>query len=977
MNICKAGGFPTLLAVLILLIYTIPASAQEYSYARYDVDKGLVGSVVYDGKEDKDGFLWFATETGVSRFDGTHFRNFTTEDGLPDNEILRLLVDSRNRVWMLPFNKSLCYYQNGKIYNPTNDSLLHRLEAEGQILDFKEDLHGNMMLRGNQAYYFLDQKGYYKKVDKVNNYTFTSGSCGFDKNGHFVALAMLHITSVSVIKTVTFNVKGEVVSEKDYVYRPVSNPATYYTSHYNLFLNKDSILIERNNAIHCYSKPESFNGFSIINDTLCTINTGDGAILFNTRTNQPVRLILQGKTINNVLVDSEGNWWFMTGGAGIFRIGSFEFTNYVFSGTGNDALPIFSLYKHKNILYAGSDKGALFMIDPATGKTGSRQIPTSLKSKITAISGFTSGSISLGTDEDIFNITGAGVVKKINANVSIKSLRNLNDEIIASMHEGILTYREGMQPFNYFLGHRSTCSYLLDTTMYNGSTDGLYVVNFPGKKTWLGEKHPLLRNRITGLEGSPDGTLWIGTHGEGVIGYKDGKIICNLRQKDGLTSNICRNLFIAGNDLWVGTDKGLNRVRYDNGNCNITTYTRSDGLIADIINAIYIEGSTVYAGTPAGVTTFDADKISGNSFCKLRITSISTGGAALPIDTIGFQLPPSGNGIRFDFVGISYRSAGDVTYRYRLTGLNDAWQTTRETFLNYLSLPSGDYELQVIATNKYGVESDMIRVAFNVRQFLWEKTWFRILAVIFAWVLIWIFVHHRIKRIRKQNDERMQLTNRINDMEQMALKAQMNPHFIFNSLNSVQQYVIDKDILGANKFITEFSRLIRLTLDISSRARISIAEETNYLATYLELEKTKFEDKFTYTVKTTAEVDTDLLFIPPMILQPYVENSIRHGVRNRLDRKGHITVSFKTDESYLICCVEDNGVGRQKASQYKSEMAIEYQSKGMTLTARRIEMLNRNHSSKVLIDIEDLETNNIPAGTRVTVKFPLEECGRS
>jgi LytS/YehU family sensor histidine kinase len=211
----------------------------------------------------------------------------------------------------------------------------------------------------------------------------------------------------------------------------------------------------------------------------------------------------------------------------------------------------------------------------------------------------------------------------------------------------------------------------------------------------------------------------------------------------------------------------------------------------------------------------------------------------------------------------------------------------------------------------------------------------------------------------------------------MALKAQMNPHFIFNSLNSVQQYVIDKDLLGANKFITEFSRLIRLTLDISSKTRISIYEEISYLATYLELEKTKFEDKFSYTVVAGPEIDASDWFIPPMILQPYVENSIRHGVRYRHDKAGHIRVSFRLDEQYLVCQVEDNGVGRKKAGQYKSEIPIEYQSKGMTLTAKRIEMLNKNSASPVLIEIEDLETNNIPAGTRVTLRFPLDSAGRS
>jgi LytS/YehU family sensor histidine kinase len=238
-------------------------------------------------------------------------------------------------------------------------------------------------------------------------------------------------------------------------------------------------------------------------------------------------------------------------------------------------------------------------------------------------------------------------------------------------------------------------------------------------------------------------------------------------------------------------------------------------------------------------------------------------------------------------------------------------------------------------------------------------------------------VDRRIKKLRRQNDEKMQINNRMTELEQMALKAQMNPHFIFNSLNSVQQYVIDKDLLGANKFITEFSRLIRLTLDISSKTKISVYEEISYLATYLELEKTKFEDKFSYSVVVSPDIDTSDWFIPPMILQPYVENSIRHGVRYRHDKEGYIRVSFRMDEQYLICEVEDNGVGRKKAGQYKSAMPIEYQSKGMTLTAKRIEMLNKNNGAPVLIEIEDLGQDNMAAGTKVTLRFPLGDASRS
>ena len=218
---------------------------------------------------------------------------------------------------------------------------------------------------------------------------------------------------------------------------------------------------------------------------------------------------------------------------------------------------------------------------------------------------------------------------------------------------------------------------------------------------------------------------------------------------------------------------------------------------------------------------------------------------------------------------------------------------------------------------------------------------------------------------------------KLSELEQMALRSQMNPHFIFNSLNSIQQYVIDKDILGANEFITQFSRLIRLTLDHSAKLDISLEQEVVYLSTYLELEKKRFENKFNYTINTDPEINTEDYFIPPMILQPYVENSVRHGMRYKKDNEGKIVISFHTASGYLICNIEDNGIGRKQARQFKSIAPMEYQSKGMTLTARRIEVFNSTHASSIGINIEDMEDySRKPAGTKVTIKFPIKEAHR-
>jgi LytS/YehU family sensor histidine kinase len=234
--------------------------------------------------------------------------------------------------------------------------------------------------------------------------------------------------------------------------------------------------------------------------------------------------------------------------------------------------------------------------------------------------------------------------------------------------------------------------------------------------------------------------------------------------------------------------------------------------------------------------------------------------------------------------------------------------------------------------------------------------------------LVWYIA----SRIRRREQEKTAINKRIGDLEQLARKSQMNPHFIFNSLNSIQQYVMDADLAGANKFISGFSRLIRQTLDFSSKQEISLEEEVNYLTNYLELEKTRLEAAFTYSVNIDDGILMSEHYIPPMILQPFVENSVRHGLRYRKDKGGKITITVIKQNNQLIFVLEDNGVGRKAAQQYKSISPIEYQSKGISLTAERIALLNTDNPNKIHVRIDDLEDElQTGLGTRVTISLPV------
>ena len=226
-----------------------------------------------------------------------------------------------------------------------------------------------------------------------------------------------------------------------------------------------------------------------------------------------------------------------------------------------------------------------------------------------------------------------------------------------------------------------------------------------------------------------------------------------------------------------------------------------------------------------------------------------------------------------------------MRYQYRLLGLQSDWRTTTDEQLNFPSLSSGNYTLQLKAINKYGVESRVKEVSFVIEKLLRERTWFRLLILFLIIDTIWLFFRYRIGNVRRKEKEKTMLNQRIAELEQKALRSQMNPHFIFNSLNSIQQYVAERDITGANNFITDFSRLIRMTLDLSTNTFFSMCDEIEYVTTYLKVEKTRLENQFDYSINIDKNLNLHEIHVPPLLLQPYVENSIRHGIKYKKETK--------------------------------------------------------------------------------------------
>ncbi len=973
-----------LLLAVFRFVFTDPGCyAQEYSYINYDKKDGLPASTVYAGAQTKDGFIWLATENGLSRFDGKNFRNFSIQDGLPDNNIINVFTDSKNRLWIMPFKPELAYYYKGKIFNRNNDSLLKKLNISSFILEITEDKSGNIICVEQSAIHIIFSNGKTQTISKINNIIFITLKSGLDKYGTgrvVVSLDRNYLnTKYHFFNPLTTELtlaipsdKYPGTSERHMITTPefilISTPVSHASP--NLFsrLYKNDQLI--------WEKVLSQDAFHIdlLETDKIAYNGTDGSLIYKLETGQFQYRFLPGITVNRVFVDKEKNWWFCTKESGIFQLPSTNIKTKKFYDK-NTQLAVYSIVKAGKFAYFGTDRDFIWK---ENGKDQFLQCIVNEKkdntARVSVLLPLKSSQIIIGSSRLRQGVISGNTIRinSFSYHTGVRScvISKKQSLLVASTFQAVLIRlplpNEPDSSRQTLLLERSTCAIENDSGYYIGTLKGLYYKPYDGEAILLGKKFPVLSNRITALTVAHDGTLWVATIGGGVIALKDQQIKYTITEKNGLSTNNCLSLFTVKDTVWVGTEKGLNRFTAGTNNPKVDIYTINDGLCSDVINTIFVDSNMVYAGTPKGLSYFDPGLIRQGSACDLQFTGIYVSDKYWTYDSSGFTLDHSNNDLRFEYSGISFKSGGEITYYYRLQGLHDDWRTTTDNSLSFPTLPSGNYTLQLKAINKYGIESKMKEISFSIEKLLWEKTWFRLVALAAIGLLIWAFIRSRVNKIRQREEEKSKVNQRIMELEQAALRSQINPHFIFNSLNSIQQYVVERDISGANKFITDFSHLIRMTLDYSARSSIKLSEEIHYIDTYLGLEKVRLEGKFDYSITIEEGIDPDEYTIPSLLLQPFVENSIRHGIKYRADNNGLIQLYICETEKGLLITIEDNGVGRAVANRYKTERHVQYQSKGMLLSSGRIDLLNSHGNEKIDLQIVDLyDEQSKPVGTRI------------
>ncbi|HET9824396.1 MAG TPA: histidine kinase, partial [Chitinophagaceae bacterium] len=394
----------------------------------------------------------------------------------------------------------------------------------------------------------------------------------------------------------------------------------------------------------------------------------------------------------------------------------------------------------------------------------------------------------------------------------------------------------------------------------------------------------------------------------------------------------------------------------------------------------------LFIGNPHGFYIFSPEELAGKTDLKIIITDLFINtfpvlpgkGSLLPkpVEEINdLELKYNQNNIAFNFAAIDYRAPETVKYFYMLEGYDREWQEVKEKKENssyYFNLPVGTYVYRVKAFNSDGTRAEKT-ITIHINPPWWRTWWFRTSAILLVAATFYLLIRWWLHRKFRLQLERTERGKQMVELEMQALRSQMNPHFIFNSLNSINMFILDNNKLQASEYLSKFSTLIRLILQNSQEAFIPLERELEALQLYLELESLRFEQRFEYKIAVGANIDTATLKVPPLIIQPYAENAIWHGLMHKKE-KGHLEIEVYREDEILFYKITDDGIGRKKAAELKSKSASTQKSMGMRITADRIAMLQQRDQPGTGVKVKDIVlTGGSAGGTEVLLEIPARQ----
>ncbi|MBK8721582.1 MAG: histidine kinase [Saprospiraceae bacterium] len=933
--------------------------AQLPLYKNFTDEDGLPSNTTYQIFEDPKGYLYITTAKGICRFDGAEFVKINLPN-LQSEDMPMAAMDSQGRLFTANLAGELVCVDglNSKIINLENypqNSTIKSIDILNNILRIRFLTHLK-----SEVYTFdynLKDLKFLRIFNISNSGYFIGELLGLSKSEKYFNI---------YIKEGTYSVSGKIFKEDI-----MKNGSIFFP---NVLLNNDTNTVKYND----YNLETRFDinfkthypfvvNSIIIKDTnrIILINnskeTHYGVYLTNLDKNNYYQVI-KGIKINNYYETPQKQLWFTSSDKGIFVIPNIslskveEFANekIIFNSISNNNMICINANGLINELNIHNNQSIKLINDIST-------------SNIISVVNFRNKNLYV-FKHGIFEWKYKKLLP-VFENQNIKYVLNFkNNSIIAAYGNGIekidFNNKNKVEKIKNILLLRSYALNHRNDTILLGSTKGLY--GFAKDLTFQFKGFKNFELYITKLYVDSLKTIWICTDGKGLIAYNNEKDVKYFGLSEGMPSLNCNNIVhLDVNRIAVGTDKGL--WIYNLKSKNSFILNKLDGLSSNEITTLSSDGSYLWIGTANGMVKCKIDELKPNPeipFVEITKKEYEFGGNLFELtDKISYQQ----NRIIFQLSSRSLLAGKTRNYFYRVIGIDTNWIRTSDQKIELLGLKSGSYIFEVKVYNEDGVPClTPASYSFTISPPWWRTIWFYSLIIL----LIGGAIFWWLKIIKKREAQKYQVQNQINEFRQQALQSQMNPHFIFNSLNAIQSFLTINDEKNAMLYLSKFGRLIRLIFDQSKVKLISIEDEIEMLKNYLELEKLRFKGKVDVRLVIDKEVKANEqdIMIPPLLIQPIIENSFRHGLFHK-GEGGILEVIFTIENNRLKSIVRDNGIGRMKSKEINKWRDRSHKSSGLSTTMDRIKILDNNQGIMKLI-INDLEDQNgIPTGTETIIYF--------
>lgn len=961
------------LCTFLLTGFIARTSAQGILIRNYNVKDGLANATVYGAVQDKDGFIWFATPTGVSKFDGKRFRNYAKHDGLLDNDVFKLAADNQGRVWFFTANTKLCYYSNNLVHTDQNDSSLY-IPANQNPVQYAFD-GGNTVNT-----WFLNSGG---RVLLYNGRTTEMKR----ETGLFFLLRndTIYHPLQSSFQLTGWNDDNNPLQEIKPTVLAYTQPEGYALVHH-----KPAIVI--GNRLFIYNNNEAaqfFNGtdFGITDDirSLCVdhdnlwIGTQKALYYIKDyfRGEPKMSRLLDNHYITSILGDRDGNFWISTFGDGVYNIPFKNFYfNYLDNTNGLATHSIFSIFRDQRsgMLLIGQNAGYLNTMD-RSGKISQYALSGGVGGRNSIISMLPyNNDVLIGMDNGLYTFNMAKQKPVLLRNVSrLKDIDvSRGGKIRVAADDQLLTLDDKVPPVN-FPGGITSVACVDDTSYFVGTNTGLYAGSDTSDQLLSRWTDPRLKQSIRHLK-YIHGDLWIGTADQGLYVLHNDSVVAHISMREDLASDICQQLYYDDRGhLFVATDRGVSEIDVASRSI-MRKFTSNDGLNSDDIRDVFSQENMLYIATSNGLCYFRDKQLPVDTtpptvyLSTIRYADVSYTASGKSFTHL-FQRKSS---FEVEFGAIAFDLPDLVEYQYNFSADSTDWISTKSNIIPYPDLQPGHYELVIRARKYNGAWSKPVSLSIDILPRWYQQWWARGILVLLGILAIGFFLRYIIRRVKQSETRKTEYNRKIAELEAKALTNQMNPHFIFNSLNSVQHLILEKEEKQALNFLADFATLMRQMLNNSRKSYISLEEEIAFLTRYIELEKMRFANAFTYHFNLQASLRDYTVYIPPMIIQPILENAIKHGLAPKT-KAGYLEIRLEIADDMLYVSVDDDGIGWEKANSLKSGRLIKHESTALSVIRDRLQIIKSFNGNVGKLEIIDKFKSGLGSkeGTLVEILIPI------